>query len=197
MADPKAELSPVTVGFIDTGPTLSQRVPVTAANPLPVTIAAAGPDVDVNLAAVNGQTTTAFNTGVVGTGTQRVTLATDVNAPVYVAPTAVAGAGITPVVSTALETGHVIKAGAGNLYGFCVVSTTAAGYVQVFNSTTVPAAGAVTPVLSGYIGAFGTLDIDFNPPLAFSTGISIAFSASTTPFTKTDSATAMITGWAV
>lgn len=37
MADPKMELNPVTVGFIDTGPTVSQRVPVTAANPLPVT----------------------------------------------------------------------------------------------------------------------------------------------------------------
>ncbi len=39
MADPKAEQNPVTVGFIDTGPTVSQRVPVTAANPLPVTLA--------------------------------------------------------------------------------------------------------------------------------------------------------------
>src|SRR5260221_14515462 len=37
MADPKVELNPVTVGYIDTGPTVSQRVPVTAATPLPVT----------------------------------------------------------------------------------------------------------------------------------------------------------------
>ncbi len=35
MADPKAEQNPVTVGFIDTTKTVSQRVPVTAANPLP------------------------------------------------------------------------------------------------------------------------------------------------------------------
>ncbi len=58
MADPKAEQNPVTVGFIDTGPTVSQRVPVTAANPLPVVIAASGPDADVNIAAVAGVATT-------------------------------------------------------------------------------------------------------------------------------------------
>jgi hypothetical protein len=37
MADPKYELNPVTVGYVDTSPTVSQRVPVDSAHPLPVT----------------------------------------------------------------------------------------------------------------------------------------------------------------
>jgi len=42
MADPKVQLNPVTVNFVDTAPTVSQSVPVTAANPLPVTMAGSG-----------------------------------------------------------------------------------------------------------------------------------------------------------
>ncbi len=109
-------------------------------------------------------------------------------------PTAAASAGIAAVVSSALETGHILKGSAGNLYGVAVTTTTVAGYLEVFNSTTVPSAGAVTPVAACYAGAFATCALQFSPPQAFSTGISVAFSASTTPFTKTDSATAFISG---
>jgi heptaprenylglyceryl phosphate synthase len=109
-------------------------------------------------------------------------------------PSASAAAGIAAVVSGSLETGHVLKAGAGNLYGVEVATTTVAGYLEVFNSTTVPAAGAVTPVAACYVAAFATCALNFSPPLVMSTGISAAFSASTTPFTKTDSATAFIAG---
>lgn len=107
-------------------------------------------------------------------------------------PSGSAAVGLATVSSTALETGHVILASAGNLYGCDVVSTTVAGYVQVFNSTTVPAAGAVIPVDWAYVGVSGTVGIKWDPPLRLGTGISVAFSASTTPFTKTDSATAAI-----
>lgn len=93
-----------------------------------------------------------------------------------------------------METGHVLKNAAGNLYGVELQTTTAAGFLLIFNSTTVPAAGAVTPVASCYAGAFGTCALNFNPPLVLSTGISAAFSISATPFTKTDSATALISG---
>lgn len=109
-------------------------------------------------------------------------------------PTAAASAGIPAVVSSSLETGHVLKNAAGNLYGVELTTTTAAGYLLVFNATAVPAAGAVTPVASCYAGAFGTCTLNFDPPLVLSTGISAAFSISATPFTKTDSATAMISG---
>lgn len=114
--------------------------------------------------------------------------------PVEIMPTPAASAGIAAVVSSALETGHVLLAGAGNLYGAEVATTSAAGYLLVFNSTTVPAAGAVTPVAVCYAGAFGTCALQFDPPLVMSTGISVAFSVAVTPFTKTDSATAFLSG---
>ncbi len=113
---------------------------------------------------------------------------------VEIAPTAGAAAGMAPVVSSALETGHVLKASAGNLYGVEVQATTVAGFLEVFNSTTVPAAGAVTPVAFCYVAINGTCGLNFMPPLVMATGISVAFSASTTPFTKTDSATAAFSG---
>jgi hypothetical protein len=113
------------------------------------------------------------------------------------APVSTAALGIVPVVSSALETGHVIKASAGNLYGLNVSTTTVGGFVQIFNSTTVPAAGAVTPIRAYAVPANSTLVIGFDPPLQCGTGISVAFSSATTPFTKTDSATAFISGDAV
>jgi hypothetical protein len=116
---------------------------------------------------------------------------------VVIAPVTSAAAGIVPVVSTTLETGHVIKASAGNLYGLNVATTTVAGFVQIFNSTTVPAAGAVTPIKAYYVPALSTLVIGFDPPMQCATGISVAFSSAATPFTKTDSATAFISGDAV
>lgn len=105
--------------------------------------------------------------------------------------------GIAPVVSSSVETGHVIKASAGDLYGLQVTSGAVAGYVMVFNSTTVPAAGAVTPVKCFVIGANSSLGVSFDPtPLALSTGIAVAFST-TGCFTKTDSATAFISAQAL
>lgn len=193
MADPKGSLNPVTVHFVDTAPAVSQSVPVTAANPLPVVIAAGGADADVNLAAVGG-TATAVGSGASSNGTQRVILATDSPG---VVPSAAAGVGIANVNSSALATGQVIKNGAGNLYGFTVTTTSVAGYALVFNSTTVPASGAVTPIDAFYVGAFGSVSRTYDPPLVCSTGISIAFSSAVTPFTKTDSATAFISGQAV
>lgn len=74
MSDPKLTLNPVTVMFVDTGPAVSQPVPVTAANPLPVTIASGGPNSNVNVAAVGGNAT-AVGGGALTTGTQRTTIA--------------------------------------------------------------------------------------------------------------------------
>jgi hypothetical protein len=109
-------------------------------------------------------------------------------------PTASSTAGIAAVVSGSLETGHVLKNAAGSLYSVEVATTSAAGYMLVFNSTTVPSAGAVTPVAVCYVPAFGTCALNFDPPLVLATGISVGFSIATTPFTKTDSATAFISG---
>lgn len=132
------------------------------------------------------QTTAAnLNATVVGTGTFAVQAAQ--------APSSASTAGVAPVVSSAVETGHVIKAGAGNLYNFNVSAdstlSAVAWAVMVFNSTTVPAAGAVTPVKC-YLAPIGTTSIsgDFSTPLYLATGISMAVSTGQTCFTKTDSA---------
>lgn len=159
---------------------------------LEVVISSGGTDQDVNIAAVAGVATPVGN-GAAATAL-RVAVADTYPPPT---PASTAGLGIANVVSTALETGHVIKNSAGNLYGFTVTTTTVAGYAQIFNSTTVPAAGAVTPVDTFYVGAFGSVSRTYDPPLVCATGISIAFSSAVTPFTKTDSATAFISGQAV
>lgn len=110
------------------------------------------------------------------------------------APSSAAAAAITTVASSAVTTGQVIKASAGNLYGFNVVSGASAGYVMVFNSTTVPADGAVTPARCLPLAANTGLDINLRgQPVHFSTGITIVFST-TGCFTKTASATAFIAG---
>ncbi len=95
-----------------------------------------------------------------------------------------------PVNSTTTESGHVLKASQGTLFGLSVTSS-ASGYVLVYNSATVPTNGAVTPVACYYLSSGpGTLGIAFTPfPLYMSTGISVAFS-STGCFTQTLSSTA-------
>ncbi len=109
-------------------------------------------------------------------------------------PSAAAAAGVTTVASAAVSGGQVIKASAGNLYGFNVVSGASAGYVMVFNSTTVPADGAVTPTRCIPLAANTGIDINLRgQPTRFSTGIAIVFST-TGCYTKTASATAFIAG---
>jgi hypothetical protein len=99
-------------------------------------------------------------------------------------------AGIAPVVSTALEGSHVILASAGELYDWHVAATVD-GWVLVFDATSAPADGAVTPKIARQIGAGTTLSFEpgGGPPTHFATGIAMVFST-TGPFTKTGSATA-------
>lgn len=173
------------------------NVTVSTTTPLPVEITGGGTiDLDVNLVEVGGAAI-AIGQALMAASLP-VAIASNQSAiPVTPSPSAAAGVGIANVVSTALETGHVIKAGAGNLYGFTVTTTSVAGYALVFNATAVPAAGAVTPIDAFYVGAFGSVSRTYDPPLVCSTGISIAFSSAVTPFTKTDSATAFISAQAV
>ncbi len=101
--------------------------------------------------------------------------------------------GLTPVVSSAAESGHVFKASAGNLYAYQVTTGAAPGYVMLFNATSAPVDGAVTPVKCVAVPAGTTVGVSNNPPEAFSTGITAVFST-TGCFTKTASATAMFSG---
>jgi hypothetical protein len=110
-------------------------------------------------------------------------------------PSATTAVGITSVSSSAAESNHVIKASAGNLYGFSMTTGATAGFAFVANSTTAPTAGgaAIAPIKCYVIAANSTLGVTFEPPLVLSTGITIVFST-TGCFTNTASATAFISG---
>lgn len=112
---------------------------------------------------------------------------------VNVSPTSTSTYGIVPVVSTAAESNHVISAAAANLYGFSVTTGAVAGLVMIFNATSAPGDGAVTPIKCYSVGANQTVSAAFQPfPARFSTGITIVFSSGTDCFTKAASATAFI-----
>lgn len=114
---------------------------------------------------------------------------------VTVLPSSTAGSGITRVVSASAESNHVLKASAGNLYGVYVTTGNTAGYLMVFNATSAPGDGAVTPNECLWAPANSTTFLNFNPgpPSTYSTGITAVFS-STGCFTKTASATAFFAG---
>lgn len=108
-------------------------------------------------------------------------------------PSSSSSLGIAPVVSSAAEANHVLKASAGNLYGVSVTTGAVAGYVLVSDATSAPADGAVTPKFCFILPASGSLGVVWNPPAVMATGITVSFS-STGCFTKTASATAFISG---
>ncbi len=105
-------------------------------------------------------------------------------------------ASVTPVVSSAAESGHVLKGSAGALYSIDCTLGAVSGYLMVFNATSAPADGAVTPIKCWPVasdGTSGSFQRTFTPPIACSVGITVVFST-TGPFTKTASATAMFSG---
>lgn len=160
-------------------------VAVSTANPLPVTpIGGSGAPATVNITQVAGATVPAVGTGVL---------------PVTPAPTAIAAAGITPVVSASAEGSHVLQNSANhNLYDLYVTTGSTSGYLMVFNATSAPGDGAVTPVdcIAAPANATTSLFTNGAPPEVFATGITVVFS-STGCFTKTVSATAFFHGRSV
>lgn len=122
-------------------------------------------------------------------------------APMAFLPNARPEFSIAPIVSAAAEGSHIIKATAGSLYGFDVTTGASAGVIMVFDSATVPADGAVTPVKCYDIAATATLSLLFGlaggPPLKFNNGIVIVFSTGTNCFSKAVSATAFISAEAM
>ncbi len=108
-------------------------------------------------------------------------------------PSSGSNTGLAPVVSGAAESNHVFKASAGNLYAYQVTTGAAAGYVLIFDATSAPADGAVTPKKCVAVAANSTVGVGMNPPEAYATGITAVFST-TGCFTKTASATATFSG---
>lgn len=97
-----------------------------------------------------------------------------------------ANAAATPVVSASAEGSHVLKASSGCLLAAYVYNSGAAAFLMIFNSATVPADGAVTPIQCIPVAAASYQYINFapQPPEWYSTGISAAIST-TGCFTKT------------
>lgn len=100
--------------------------------------------------------------------------------------------GVAATVSTALEGSRVLKASAGTLLSLSATIGATSGYVMLFDATSAPVDGAVTPKWFFPVnsnGTFGGMDKDWRIPLLFATGITVVFST-TGPFTKTISTTA-------
>lgn len=97
-----------------------------------------------------------------------------------------ANAPANPIVSSAAEGSHILKAAPGALLSLYVTGGAASGFILIFNSATVPADGVVTPVDCIPIAASGYAFLNYapQPPEWFSTGISAAYST-TGCFSKT------------
>lgn len=118
------------------------------------------------------------------------------NTAVDIAPTSAAPAAIVPSISASSSaTSLVAKASAGNFYdAYC--QSTAAGRCIIYNSTTVPGAGALTAALvldCAVVPAGGQGSVQYGDiPRRASTGITILFSSSADCNTYTASSTAYI-----
>jgi len=103
------------------------------------------------------------------------------------------GTPIPSIQSGAAESSHVLKATPGLLNGFSASSGATSGYVMIFDATTAPSDGAVTPKFCYALPASQTTGASWvEYPVYFVNGIVIVFS-STGCFTKTASATAFFT----
>lgn len=111
-------------------------------------------------------------------------------------PSGAASSALTTQATSTVAGFLILKASAGNLYGYNIVTGASAGYLMIFDSATVPADGTVTPKKVIAIAANTSVERGFNLPIVFSTGITLVFST-TGPFTKTISNTAFISGEAV
>lgn len=92
-----------------------------------------------------------------------------------------------PILSTSAEATHILKGSSGTLCGIYATSLVATNaFLMVFNATTAPGDGAVTPTECVPISPNGVASISYGLGAAstYSTGISVAIS-STGCFTKT------------
>lgn len=155
---------------------------------------------DVNVKQVGGVATD-IGTGAAGTGTQRVATSTDSTIGTVTAVTSITNAVtanpsvLTTTSSSALAANLVVNAAASKLASFTVSADTtlnaATWYVMLYNATSAPVDGAVTPVKC-YVMPSGTTSFSaaFPNPISFSTGVVIGVST-TGCFTKTASTHAL------
>lgn len=100
-----------------------------------------------------------------------------------------------PTSQTAAVSSVVLKNSPGQLDSLNVGNGAVTGCVMLFDATSAPVDGAVTPKVPAYqmTNANASLGVTYDPPLKFSTGITAVYS-STCGLTKTASATAFISG---
>lgn len=111
-------------------------------------------------------------------------------------PSGIAAAGLTANQTTVVGSSQVVKGSSCNLYSLSCTSGASAGFVLVFDATTPPADGTVTPIDVITIAANATVTKNYPIPLRCNSGATLVFST-TGPFTKTASATAFLMGQAV
>ena len=131
-------------------------------------------------------------------GCQAVTAAAPLPVTSTPSPSPLPSAGLAPVTSSSLEANHVIKASAGNLYSFEVSAdstlSSAAWWVMVYNATSAPGDGAVTPTKCfAQVSGTASASYAWPTPIYFAAGIVVGVST-TGCFTKTASAHALISG---
>lgn len=171
----------------------------TMANSLPVVVASDQSRLPVDT--ISGQTGVQGGAGASTALTQRIAIATDANTiqisqttpattnGVTPVPTSNAGAANALTSSGAAESSNVLKASAGNLYSLTITTGATAGFLMIFNATSAPVDGAVTPAYCSQAPANMTSAFEWSIPVRLGTGITAVFS-STGCFTKTASATA-------
>lgn len=200
--------------WVSNGPPL-QWAPCSGTNPLPisgggggaVTIAngadtAEGSTTDAPATAptsATAATAIALQKAIVNGVTSPIPAGTNIIGGVFTSPTSSSSAGITPIVSAALESNHVIKAGPGNLYSAYITTGAVGGYFLVSNTTTAPSASgaAIAPIACVQAPPMQTVSIGGvgGPPIVASTGITLVFSTSGC-LTNTASSTAFFSGQA-
>jgi hypothetical protein len=94
--------------------------------------------------------------------------------------------GAATVASTVLENAHVLLGAAGQLFAL-QANPISSGFIMLFDATTVPADGPVTPRKVWFFSdtSQGTIDKTFNPPLQMAAGAVVVFSSGANAFTKT------------
>lgn len=92
----------------------------------------------------------------------------------------------TTVKTSALANSEVLKASSGTLYAVNLWASIS-GFFLLFDATTKPADGTVTPIKWWAFDAAAarSVNVILDPPIALSIGIVIAFSSATDPYTLT------------
>lgn len=128
--------------------------------------------------------------GLITTGTQNAPSATTLS--VNSLPSSAITAGLSTAQTTALASNLVAKAGAGNLYGLQLGQSAAANFVMLFDATSAPGDGSVTPKKCIPLLLTDTrFTINFPTPIYFATGITVVLSSAGC-YTKTATNAAFI-----